>query len=332
MPQNISPSINNLQSLTIYEGSIFSTNGSFTDPDSTSWTAIVDYGDGTGAQSLELTAMNFSLNHVYIDNGTYTVLVNITDNQGATGSASSTVTVNNATPSVGIITTSLNPVQVNVATSVSSNFTDPGVLDTHNAVWNWGDGTSSVATISETNGSGSITGTHTYTVAGVYEIILNVTDNDGGSSTQTFQYLSVYNPTPQGLFSAGQKFISPPGAFSQNPNATGNVLFGLSYKYQGDIPVGNRQFTMDFISGNFEFNATSVTSLIISNGLGTLRGSGTVNGQGTYTYLVVGKEGANTIRIQIQDSFGNSVYDTQPTASDTSEPTTSVTAGNVLAH
>lgn len=48
--------------------------------------------------------------------------------------------------------------------------------------------------------------------------------------------------------------------------------------------------------------------------------------------LVVGKEGTDTIRIQIKDQSGHVVYDTQPGASDTATPTTSITAGNVLAH
>jgi hypothetical protein len=94
-------------------------------------------------------------------------------------------------------------------------------------------------------------------------------------------------------------------------------MFGLSYKYQGDMPSGNRQFTMDFKAANFEFNATTVSSLVISNGIGTLRGTGTITGrQGVYEFLVV----------------GNETYDTQPGAVDTANPATPVTAGNVLAH
>jgi hypothetical protein len=168
----------------------------------------------------------------------------------------------------------------------------------------------------------------------VYEITLTVTDNNGGPGERTFQYLSVYNPTAQGLFSAGQKYTSPLGAYSQDPQATGTVMFGLSYKYQGDVPVGNRQFTMNFKDVNFEFNATTVSSLVLADGIGTLRGSGTVNGQGNYAFLVVGSEAGNTIRIKITDPANNNavVYDTQPGASDTASPTTPVTAGNVLAH
>jgi hypothetical protein len=249
----------------------------------------------------------------------------------AGGDSNSTAELFDLAPSVGTITVSTNPVQINNSVTASANFTDIDTTDTHTAVWNWGDGNTTTGTLTESNGSGSVSDSHTYTSAGVYPITLTVTDNSGGSGTQTFQYISVYNPTAQGLFSAGQKYTSPAGAYAANTSLTGNVLFGLSYKYQGTMPTGVRQFSMDFNQANFHFNATSVNALVISNGIGTLTGTGTVNGSGTYTFLVTGSESADTIRIQIKDSSGNVVYDTQPGAADTATPTTSVT-GNVLAH
>ncbi len=331
---NAPPQLNPISGGTINEGDTYTSNSSFTDGDSTSWTATVDYGDNSGTQNLALSGMNFSLSHQYKDEGTYTVTVKVTDNQGATGTGTATVTVNNATPTVGAISVSTNPVQINNATSATATFTDAGVNDTHTATWNWGDGsTPTTGTISESNGSGTVgSDSHTYTTAGVYTITLTVTDDDGTQpGTQTFQYVSVYNPTSQGLFSAGQKYTSPAGAYAANTSLTGNVKFGLSYKYQGTMLVGDKQFTMNFNTANFLFNATTVSSLVISNGIGTLTGTGNINGSGTYNFLVTGSESAKTIRIQIKDSNGNVVYDTQPGAADTATPTTSVT-GNVLAH
>ncbi len=51
--------------VTFKEGEIYSSTGSFTDPDSSSWEATVDYGDGTGEQPLTLSGTNFVLNHTY---------------------------------------------------------------------------------------------------------------------------------------------------------------------------------------------------------------------------------------------------------------------------
>ncbi len=329
---NAPPQINSFSGGTINEGDTYTSNGSFTDTDSNSWTATVDYGDGGGAQSLTLSGTNFSLSHQYKDEGTYTVTVKVTDNQGATGTGTATVTVNNATPSVGTITVSTNPVQVNTATSATASFTDPGVLDTHTASWNWGDGNTTTGTVTESNGSGSVSDSHTYTAAGVYTVTLTVTDDDGLSATSTFQYVSVYNPTSQGLFTAGQRFSSPAGAYPQNQNLTGTVKFGLSYKYQGTMPVGVRQFTMNFNAANLTFNATSISSLVVANSMATLTGSGTINGSGNYNFLVTGVNGGG-IRIQITDPSNNNnvIYDTQPGAAATATPTTSVN-GNVIAH
>jgi flagellar hook assembly protein FlgD len=89
---------------------------------------------------------------------------------------------------------------------------------------------------------------------------------------------------------------------------------------------------MDFNAANLHFNATTISSLVISNGIGTLTGTGTINNSGTYNFFVTGSESANTIRIQITDSSNNVIYDTQPGDPTNASPTTTVTAGNVLAH
>src|SRR5260370_1093790 len=245
--------------------------------------------------------------------------------------------VPNQAPTVGAITVTTSPTQVNTAISASASFTDLDTSDTHTASWNWGDGNtsscppnSSQCTLTETNGSGSVTGSHTYTTAGVYTVTLTVTDNHGAQGTATYQYVSVYNPTAQGLFSAAHKFTSPAGAYTQNSSLTGDATFGLSYKYQGTMPASDRQFTMNFKAANLLFNATTISSLVISNSMATLTGTGTINGSGSYNFLVTGVNGAD-IRVQITDSSNNVIYDTQPGAAITATPTTSVT-GNVVVH
>jgi N-acetylneuraminic acid mutarotase len=243
--------------------------------------------------------------------GTYTQLANgdvlkaggwdcDASNPSCTLASAELFTTANNPPVVNTISVSTNPVQVNTPTTASANFTDADTADIHTASWNWGDGNTTTGTVTESNGSGSVSDSHTYSTAGVYTVTLTVTDNHGASGTSTFQYVSVYNPTSQGLFSAGQHFTSPAGAYPQNTSLTGTVKFGLSYKYQGTMPVGDKQFTMNFTAANLTFNATTVSSLVIANGIGTLTGTGTLNGSGTYSFLVTGNESANTIRIQIK--------------------------------
>ncbi|QEH37901.1 CotH protein [Aquisphaera giovannonii] len=74
-------------------GSPFAASGSFDDPGTESWSATVDYGDGTPAASLPLDAdKSFRLSHVYAAAGSYTVTVGIGDGT-ATGVDSLVVTV-----------------------------------------------------------------------------------------------------------------------------------------------------------------------------------------------------------------------------------------------
>src|SRR5262249_10065387 len=88
-----SPEVGALPNATVTAGQTYSATGSFTDPGATSWTATVDYGDGAGPQSLALSGMTFALSHVYTSPGVYSVDVMVTDNFGASGSATWNITV-----------------------------------------------------------------------------------------------------------------------------------------------------------------------------------------------------------------------------------------------
>jgi hypothetical protein len=67
-PVNTAPAVQSLANATITEGDTYTTTGFFTDPDSTSWTGTVDYGDGSGVQPLEINQeeKTFILNHQYL--------------------------------------------------------------------------------------------------------------------------------------------------------------------------------------------------------------------------------------------------------------------------
>ncbi len=242
----------------------------------------------------------------------------------------------NHAPQVGTVTVSPNPVQINTSVTASANFTDADSGDTHTATANWGDNTSATScTITEPNGatpgSASCPRPSGYPTANVYSVTITVSDGTA-SGTSPVEYASVYNPTQQGIFTAGHRYSNPATA---NPSTSGNVTFGLSYKYQGTMPTGVREFSLDFHAASIHFNATTVSSLVVSNGFATLTGTGTgtINGvSATYNFLVTGVDGGG-IRIQITDPSNNSnvIYDTQPNAAVTATPTTSVT-GNVIVH
>ena len=69
--------------------------GSFVDVDSTTWTALVNYGDGTGDHILSIDPVEhrFVLSHAYTTSGAYEIEVILTDDKGKTGSDTVLVTV-----------------------------------------------------------------------------------------------------------------------------------------------------------------------------------------------------------------------------------------------
>ncbi|HEX8708661.1 MAG TPA: ExeM/NucH family extracellular endonuclease [Pyrinomonadaceae bacterium] len=120
-----------------------------------------------------------------------TIRVRVSD---ATHSTTDEATVNiaNVAPSVGAVTVTPNPVLLNSSVNAGASFTDPGTPDTHTASWNWGDGQTSVGVVTESNGSGSVTGSHTYNTIGSYNASLTVTDDDAGSGSNSVQVNVTY--------------------------------------------------------------------------------------------------------------------------------------------
>jgi hypothetical protein len=74
--------------------------------------------------------------------------------------------------------------------TVQATFSDSGKSDTHDCTINWGDTTTSKGTVSESNGSGKCTGSHTYgpLPAGTskdYFITVTITDKNDPQSSGT---------------------------------------------------------------------------------------------------------------------------------------------------
>lgn len=248
-------------------------------------------------------------------------------------------TAPNCPPSVGSIAAPVVPVQVNTSVTASASFTDPGTLDTHTAVFNWGDGTSSGATVTESGGSGSASGSHMYSTAGVYTITLTVTDNYGGTGQAVFEFVVVYDPAA-GFVTGDGSINSPAGAYAADPTLAGRAIFAFVSRYQkgATAPSGNTQF--QFQTGNLRFKSTSYDWLVIAGAQAKYKGSGTINGAGDFGFLLSGVDGAvsggggtDKFRIKIWDKgTGSVVYDNQVGATDDAAATTVIAGGDIVIH
>jgi len=249
------------------------------------------------------------------------------------------VTVANVAPTVGPISAPAEPRQVNLAVNASAAFTDPGVLDTHTAIWDWGDGSTSSGTVAEANGSGSVTGSHSYAEPGVYTLHLTVTDKDGGSGTSLFQYVVAYDPEG-GFVTGGGWITSPPGAYAPNPALIGRANFGFNSKYHKGATVPTGQTEFQFKVGNLNFHSSSYDWLVISGAKARYKGIGTINGAGDYRFLLTaidgqvnGGGGVDRFRIRIWDrAAGATVYDNQMGEADDSDATTALGGGSIVIH
>jgi PKD repeat protein len=245
---------------------------------------------------------------------------------------------NNVPPAIVAIVGPTAPLAVNTAAAFTASFTDPGIQDTHTAVWNWGDGTSSAGTVAETGGSGTVGGSHVYVGPGIYTVELTVTDNNGGSDTATFQYVVVYDPNG-GFVTGGGWIDSPAGAYLADPALAGKANFGFVAKYQkgANVPTGNTQF--QFQAAGLNFQSTSYEWLVITGAKAQYRGTGTINGGGSYGFTLTAIDGGrgsapDTLRFQIWDmSQGNAlIYDNLLDAPGSADPTTVLGGGSIVIH
>jgi DNA/RNA endonuclease G (NUC1) len=92
---NCAPTVATFSGATIFRGETYTATGSFSDPDTDSWTALVNYGDGTGTWSLPLSGKNFTLSHTFTLAGSFSVAVSVSDGT-ETATRSATVVVKTA--------------------------------------------------------------------------------------------------------------------------------------------------------------------------------------------------------------------------------------------
>lgn len=142
------------------------------DPDGTIASHAWDFGDGT-------TGTGATANHTYGAAGTYTVKLTVTDNQGATGSVTKSITVGTSTnqpPRAAFTQTCQRFWLWRWCDFNGTTSADPDGTITSYA-WEFGDGTT---------GTGA-TIRHFYNSGGAKTVKLTVTDNQGatGSTTKT---------------------------------------------------------------------------------------------------------------------------------------------------
>ena len=140
----------------------------------------------------------------YGDNGSYAAKLRVTNTAGYSDEASTTVTITNVNPTVTIAAGQITT-RNNQLLSVSADFSDPGWLDTYTGSVDPGTtylatevGTIAITTQGSagTPDQGTVSASITYGDNGSFTVTVTVTDDDGGTDSDSFVVtVSNVNPT-----------------------------------------------------------------------------------------------------------------------------------------
>lgn len=238
-------------------------NANCQDPDNNITNVSINWGDNS--PPAQGTSPNLAAQHVYLNPNTYTVTATATDSGGLTGSATQTVTVNTAPPSNQppscVLSVAPTSGQAPVTVSAAGSCTDPeGRLA--GTTLDWGDGTTQATP----------TGSHTYSHAGNFQVVLTGRDIEGATGTAS-QRVNVSGPPP------------PPA--NQAPTCTLNVSPG-----SGEAPVTTTA------TANCTDPDNDISSTLISFGDGFYQ-------SGTNATHVFANGGTFTVSVTATDRAGN---------------------------
>ena len=149
------------------EGSAASMNAAASfDSNGTVVNYLWSFGDGT-------TASGSTVNHVYAQDGEYTVTLIVTDNDGLNDEITTTATVSNIAPSIASLS-GAEGLLPGETYSTSGSFSDPGA-DPWTATVDYGD--ASGAAVLPLSGT-TFALSHVYSAAGAFTVTVRVTDDD----------------------------------------------------------------------------------------------------------------------------------------------------------
>jgi hypothetical protein len=267
--------------------------GTFTDADpgglSTDYTATINWGDSssgggvvsiadpTGSPRFAVSGM-----HTYAAPGTYNLTTTVTDSAGTTvtltGNTANVATAPILSSTGGTIFNGGNWIEgITYAVQTLATFTDPdGNTDPrlYSATVNWGDGTSSAASISGGGHPFQVNASHVYAEEGAYGVSFTVNDVDGATLSISD---AIIVPDAALTGSGGGQLI----AQAQVPFSGNVVSFndadpnGISTDYTATIDWGDGFSSPGTPSG--------VSSFVVS---------------GTHTYL---KQGTYTVSVRATD-------------------------------
>ncbi|MCF7875731.1 PKD domain-containing protein [Candidatus Bipolaricaulota bacterium] len=254
--------------------------------DNFSW----EFGDGT-------TGGGRIVEHTFSSPGEYTITLTVTDNDGATAEATNTVTVEESPPTAKITAEPQEgEAPVNVTFDLSNSSDPDGVIEEYSLEFGDGETTSGTDLLNVIE--------HEYSTDGEYEVTLEVTDDNGLSSTTT-KTINVQKPPPENkLPSASISVDSQSGTAPLTVNFSAGdssdpdgELVGYVWQFgDGESSSGENVSHKYDSAGNFTAKLTVTDN---RDGTATAETEITVD---PATYYVGESAGNGSVRITLQDA------------------------------
>jgi len=114
-----------------------------------------------------------------------------------------------------------------------------------------------------------------------------------------------------GFVTGGGWMYSPAGAYTLDRSLEGKATFGFVSQYLKDAKVPRGSTKFQFHAAGFTFKSTGYDWLVVGGSQAQYKGSGTVNGEGDYGFMLTAKDGApDTLRLEVWDKATDAtIYD-----------------------
>lgn len=299
--KNNLPSLRPLGDASIDEGGQIEFEVAFTDFDSRQWSVVVDFGDGASSRTDVTETGVLSFAHVYTDDGSFTVSIQIEDVNGGAAKETFRVEVANVAPRISSTQWSQGQIMEGEALALTAAALDPGSADSLDWRIDWGDGL--VDTVSKPAGEFSLQLSHVYAKAGLYPVTITADDGDAEDSVTT--EVAVVN-IGEFIAVGGGRLSSSNDFFAKHVSPELNGRVGLRLMGPANAPTGQVSlYWRDEAGVRWKLKARQHDWMIIADQSLHVRGSGLLNRQtqvGYALHVTADDSGAQRLRWQVWNS------------------------------
>ncbi|WP_152552161.1 vWA domain-containing protein [Actinokineospora spheciospongiae] len=281
------------------EGTPVALAGTVVDPDgpslATQWSAVPLSGVDAGATCAFSAPTSLNTTVTCDDDGVWTLRLVANDSLHPDVVATTTLTLTNVAPQVGISAPANGTLVLRgTPIGVTAPFTDIATHDTHTCTVDFADGTPvATGTVAQGAGSGTCTASHTYTGVGAHNVLVTVTDDDGGSATAVVKLVSYVRAEAWSISASGLLTIAktphatcPPS--SDKTTASLNVLGLASVQalhadcfldvQTGRTDAGAEVSSASLLGGAITLSDIETSCIANESGLSSSSRVGTLNG------------------------------------------------------